>query len=614
MDNHIHHGLLVARKEIAKNAWEITFRLESQEFTFLPGQYIWVILPRLTHQDPRGSRRPFSIASPPNTTGEIKIITRKSESGYHRTLSDLPLGSAVRVRGPHGSSFVCERSKRKAISYAFIAGGIGIAPFLSILRDEKIFCGTRGKVALLYANQIPEQAIALDDLHDLQRRYADFLFQTVTGKLPEYALHQIKTNIPQETHWFVCGSQSFVNVVYTFLCKSSVPDTHIHFEEFYPNYTREHRDKIKKLNVSLKASDHATNIFKQAIDQLNQHVTILDPNGHVVYANKAAETMTGFSFEEMCGQTPRLWGGLMGKKFYQDLWKLKLQGKAFHGEIINQRKNERIYPIIGHFSPIVRQGMIIGFIATEEDITHIKEVDRVKSEFVSLAAHQLLSPLTAILWQTELLRENTLGTLNAKQRACAQSIAEMGRRMADLVQALLQASRLELGTFVVEPKPVDVKTLLLDTLKEMKNHVEKKRLLITTEIHEIPPDLPADPNLLHIVFLNLISNAIKYTPDTKTIILTLERNKNKITFSVKDQGCGIPKDQQKNIFTKLFRAENAKRLDANGTGLGLYIVKGIAEASGGDISFFSEEDVGSTFTFTFPVSGMKTKKKETSPG
>lgn len=605
----IHPGIIAAREEIAKDIWEITLRLETKDFTFHPGQYIWLILPRLTHADARGTRRPFSISSPPNATGELKIVLRKSSSGYHQTLLNMPLGTNIHVRGPQGSSFNGETKKRPATAYAFIAGGVGVAPFLSILQDENIFKKSHAKIALLYAYRDPEAVIGLDALRDLEQRHQHFLFQPVTGKIKKAHLQKIKSQLPQDTIWSVCGPQAFVDAVYTFLCDAGVPEAQMRFEETYPEITKEHRSKIKKLNANLTASQQSTNIFKQAIDQLNQHVVIMDPNGHVVYANKAAEDVTGFSFEEMRGQTPRLWGGLMPPDFYQKLWKLKLRGNAFHGEITNQKKDGRMYPTLGHFSPILSDGKIIGFIATEEDITHSKEVDRVKTEFVSLAAHQLLTPLTAILWQTDLLRAQKIGGLNPKQRECIQSVSEVARRMADMVQSLLQTSRLELGTFVVDPKPTDIQTLLLNTMDEMKKSAEKKHLHISISMHGLPKEIPVDPNLLHVVFLNLISNAVKYTPDGKSVNISLRRTGIKIIFSVKDQGCGVPQQQQKYLFTKMFRAGNAKKIDTSGNGLGLYIVKGIAEASGGSVNFVSKENVGSTFTFTFPAKGMKAKKK-----
>ena len=254
------------------------------------------------------------------------------------------------------------------------------------------------------------------------------------------------------------------------------------------------------------------------------------------------------------------------------------------------------------------------------DITTDKDIDRAKSEFVSLASHQLRTPLSAIGWYTEMLLAGDAGVLTDEQKKYLKEVYTGNQRMVDLVNALLNVSRLELGTFIIEPKSTDVTAMLKSVMGEMSALVTEKKITITESYApDIPPFL-ADEKLLRMVFQNLISNAVKYTPSGGTVALTLGVYKgggmfssrqlleDTLAFSVRDSGIGIPQYQQAKIFTKLFRADNAKESETEGTGLGLYIIKSIVDHSGGRIWFNSEEGKWTSFYVTFPLSGMKKRE------
>jgi signal transduction histidine kinase len=189
--------------------------------------------------------------------------------------------------------------------------------------------------------------------------------------------------------------------------------------------------------------------------------------------------------------------------------------------------------------------------------------------------------------------------------------------MVELVNTLLNVSRLELGTFKVEPKQTDVIALAQDTIKEQKLEIEQKKLVVTDNFGKDVPTLLTDPKLLYMVFQNLLSNAVDYTPDGGKIefVISFDSNKKTIMIKMSDTGYGIPKNQQDQIFKKLFRADNIREKKTNGTGLGLYIVKSIVENSGGKIWFESPgkaalggespENPGTTFYVTLPLDGMK---------
>lgn len=230
-----------------------------------------------------------------------------------------------------------------------------------------------------------------------------------------------------------------------------------------------------------------------------------------------------------------------------------------------------------------------------------KVVDAAKSEFVSLASHQLGTPLTTINWQLEPLLDESLGSLTDNQRKALQEVAAASERMGVLVSDLLSVSRLEMGTFTGNPERVSLSSMLEKAIHGQQMDLGKKELQVTSEIESGLPQIVADAHILQMVFDNLLSNAIKYTPPKGSIAIKLTRKKEGIEFVIADSGYGIPKSQQHKVFQKLFRAENVKAKEAQGTGLGLYIVKKIVDEMKGKIWFESEENRGTTFHVVFPL-------------
>ena len=276
------------------------------------------------------------------------------------------------------------------------------------------------------------------------------------------------------------------------------------------------------------------------------------------------------------------------------------------------RKDKTKFPVSVTVAPVVFEDKIIGAIEVFRDITEEKEIDKAKTEFVSLASHQLRTPLTAISWYTEMILSGDVGNVTFEQKKYLEEIYQGNHRMIALVNTLLDVSRLELGTLMVETKPTDVVTLARSVLDEQKQKIEEKKLIVVDDFSKDIPLFSTDANLLRMVFQNLLSNSINYSPREGRIDFSISlKDNNTIFIKVSDTGYGIPKNQQDKIFTKLFRADNARERDTNGTGLGLYIVKSVVENAGGKIWFESEEKKGSTFYITLPLLGAK--KKENSP-
>ncbi|EKE15724.1 MAG: signal transduction histidine kinase [uncultured bacterium] len=350
--------------------------------------------------------------------------------------------------------------------------------------------------------------------------------------------------------------------------------------------------------------------FMLAVENSWELIIITDVDGVILYANRALERITKFKISEVLGKkagNEKLWGGLESKEFYEKLWKtIKIDKKPFIGEIRNKRKNGDNYIGLVNISPILdKEGNIMFFVAIQRDITLEKDIDRTKTEFVSLASHQLRTPLTSINWYLEMILDGDAGKINKKQEEYLREAKDGSQRMADLVTALLNVSRLELGTFVVEPEPTDILEMSESVLRELRLQTKERKIKVETQYDKELPEIKVDPKLMRIVFQNLFSNAIKYNSEKGKLEVIVKCDKNNIRIEVADTGYGIPEHQKDKIFSKLFRADNVREAVTDGTGLGLYIVKSIIEQTGGEIWFESKENKGTRFFVTLPKSGMK---------
>ena len=206
-----------------------------------------------------------------------------------------------------------------------------------------------------------------------------------------------------------------------------------------------------------------------------------------------------------------------------------------------------------------------------------------------------------------MLTDKTTGKLTRRQKEYLNEIYRGNERMITLVGSLLNVSRIDLGTFAVNPKPEDLTKIAESALIDLQPQIKNKKITLKKVYDPHLSQISIDAKLLRIVFQNLLSNSVKYAGNNGKIILAISKQKNEVLIKVADNGIGIPKEAQSKIFAKLFRADNAKTTDPSGTGLGLYIVKAIIDASGGKIWFESEENKGTTFYITLPLKGTARK-------
>jgi PAS domain S-box-containing protein len=277
-----------------------------------------------------------------------------------------------------------------------------------------------------------------------------------------------------------------------------------------------------------------------------------------------------------------------------------LSGKPISTKMFYKPKDGRSIPVAVTVSPIILNGVPNGAVEVFRDITREHEVDAMKSEFISLASHQLRTPLTAISTYTHMLLQGFKGPVSDDQRDFLETILASSDRMNELSDTLLTVSRLESGYVQVNMSQVNVSALIRGTKQELWPLAKTKRQYLITKSPAKDVHLRTDALLLTEICTNIISNAIKYTAEEGTVTITLTQDETSVVITVEDNGYGIPEELQNRVFTKFFRAPNILKEEAVGTGLGLYMVKELTENLGGEITFQSKENVGTTFQVRLP--------------
>lgn len=375
-------------------------------------------------------------------------------------------------------------------------------------------------------------------------------------------------------------------------------------------------NKLIEQNVELEKERVKVNAM---LENIGDGVVGIDNGGKVNFVNDQALKFFGYNEEELLGNFFVHTVALIDDRGNE----IEIKHRPVHTALLSKQKvienkysyrikNSQVVPVAITATPIVFHDVVIGGVIVFRDIRKEREIDRMKTEFISLASHQLRTPLSAMKWFSELLLDGDVGELPEEQRDIVNNIYQSNERMIQLVNTLLNISRIESGRIIIEPEPTDLVKLINEVVLEATPRLNQKKQKLVISTHQNLPLINIDPKLIRHVYLNLITNASKYSPDGGEIIIVLSKTGNEIVSQVSDHGFGIPKDQQEKVFTKFFRADNVAKKETDGTGLGLYLTKAIVDSSGGKIWFDSEEGKGSTFWFIIPLTGSVAKDGEVS--
>lgn len=228
-----------------------------------------------------------------------------------------------------------------------------------------------------------------------------------------------------------------------------------------------------------------------------------------------------------------------------------------------------------------------------------QEISQMKSDFISTAAHQLRTPLTGIRWSLEAIVKEE--ALPEDKRALAEDALEKNKHLVQIVRTLLDVSAIESGKYKYDFKAISMPILIEEVINELEEHAERQEVSVTFELPEYAPDVRADRERMRWVLINLIENAIRYTPKGGAVTVSLNPTKDRLFVFVSDTGIGIPPEERSNIFERFYRGKSAAQMQNEGNGLGLYIARNVVLDHEGDLNFRPNEmGTGTTFYFSLP--------------
>jgi len=353
-------------------------------------------------------------------------------------------------------------------------------------------------------------------------------------------------------------------------------------------------------------------VFKSVVDNSPNAVIILNIGGVILYANNVALKLIELPVNQVISKKYnliRFVDGKTGKDLNDLIGKSIKSGKGvkdLNKDSVVLKPNGKTISVSVSIIPFKNQDnqMAGGFIIIR-DTTKDKAFEQTKTEFVSLASHQLRTPLSTINWYSEMMLTGDAGKLTKEQNRYVEEIYHGTQRMIELVNDLLNISRIDLGTITIKPETVDFKEVTESVLSELFPQIKNKKIKVEKNYDKTVPQIMLDSKLARIICQNLLSNAVKYTPANGKVFISINKVKNKLLIKIADTGIGIPKEDQAKIFSRLFRAKNAKEKLTEGTGLGLYIVQLAVEKLGGKVWFESIENGGTTFYVSIPLKGIK---------
>ena len=419
-------------------------------------------------------------------------------------------------------------------------------------------------------------------------------------------------------------------IIYVLFISRDVTQEKLIEEERKKNTERAEETKTALFNILEDVKESEINLKEEKdrsqaiISSMGEGLFVVDKDYKIILANKVTEKLFETSITGILGKDVRdVWKVFKGEEMVSDderpIAKTLKTGEAIHvgleDNFYYQNPVGKKIPVEIITTPLKGNG-ITGVVVVFQDISELKALDESQKSFISIASHQLRTPLTSIRWYAEMLDSEDAGPLNKDQKEFVGRVYGGALKLNEVINLLLSLARIESGKTEMEIKKVSLIPFTKDVIKELEPLLKQKAL--KTEIITKDKDLPEvdfDASMLRQIVTNLLSNSIRYTNDKGIIQVIIEKMPGSIVYSVKDDGIGIPENQRSKIFGKFFRAENAVSKVPDGSGLGLSLVKALVEMNKGTIWFETpaswvdetgkEVKKGTVFHFTIPLTSPR---------
>jgi len=374
--------------------------------------------------------------------------------------------------------------------------------------------------------------------------------------------------------------------------------------DFYALALRHHRSR-----ASLRT-------FRRVLEQTPVSVMVTDTAGAIEYVNPKFERLTGYRSAEVMGQNPRLLkSGFTSSGDYSALWQTISGGGVWRGEFHNRRKTGQLFWELASIAPVFDDtGVITGYVAVKEDITSLKQKEaelliakeraetasNAKSRFLAVMSHELRTPLNAIIGFSELIRDRLLGPLDQRYEDYIRHIHESGTHLLDLINGILDLSKIESGSYRLVEHNVDLAAAITASLTMVEPRAERENLTLARELPPVLPALRADERALKQILINLLSNAVKFTETggRVTVRVSIEED-GALVLAVADTGIGIAPEDIPIAMQPFGQIDNSLTRAHGGTGIGLPLARMLAEAHNASLRIDSAPGVGTTVSVRF---------------
>ena len=428
-------------------------------------------------------------------------------------------------------------------------------------------------------------------------------------KLTKKTLEQeIVRNI--EMKFFPKQQESMVVQVFTRVRKDEKGDAVGYFLGLFDlSEIKKADEKLRKSQVALmniledteearRKAEEERNRTREIITSFTDGLFLFDKDNRLSLINPQAERFFGIEKERLIGKSITEFFHL------EELRPLaSLLGRTIERLFREELKITENFILEVSTIPLITRGKSMGHLVVLHDVSREKIIERMKTEFVSISAHQLRTPLSAIKWTLRMLLDGDLGKISSEQREFILKTYDSNERMIRLINDLLNVTRIEEGRYLYKRVPYNIIELIQSVIDLYKDEVKKKEIKLEfKKPKKEVPKINVDFEKIKLALQNLVDNAVRYTPRKGRVTVELDCDRKEVMISVKDTGVGIPKDQQERVFSKFFRGANILRMEVEGSGLGLFITKNIIEAHGGKVWFDSKEGLGTVFSVTIPFS------------